>query len=250
MPESSISALAEALARRERAAVLAALGLTIAPAWAWLLTRSGPAMMPGMANDFPVVLTMWAAMMAAMMLPGAAPAILLLAGLSRMRTSLAAIPAAAVFAAGYLAVWALFSAGAAAAQRGMGRAMLLSADLRTTTGAAAALLLLAAGFYQLTPAKAACLRHCRSPVEFFTRHWRPGAAGLIRLGVLHGAYCVGCCWALMGLLFVGGMMNPWWIAAVAAFILAEKTVFVGRPAGRVVSGAALMLAGAAALAST
>ncbi len=273
MPASSASAPAEWLARRERAAVLAGLGLTIALAWAWLLLGGGMDMagtgggrpgggtgMSGMdgghggpavwTGGSAVIFAMWVVMMIAMMLPGAAPAILLLAALSRSRASTVASPSVPAFAAGYVLVWTAFSVLATAAHLTLRQAMLVSPALRLTSGALAALLLMAAGVYQFTPLKAACLRQCRAPVQFFTRHWRPGAAGALRLGVLHGGYCVGCCWVLMGLLFVGGALNPWWVATVAAFILVEKTAFLGAPAGRIASGAGLLLACAVALAVT
>jgi predicted metal-binding membrane protein len=194
-----------------------------------------------------VVFAMWAVMMVAMMLPSAAPAILLFAALARSRRT-AALPRAGAFAAGYLLVWTAFGAVATLAHLGLRETALLSPALRSRSALLAAALLIAAGIHQVTPVKTACLRHCRAPAQFFTHHWRAGAAGALRLGVLHGGYCVGCCWAIMGLLFVGGVMNLWWVAVLAAFILGEKTVFLGRRGGRIVSGAGLMAAGAAALA--
>lgn len=271
MPASSTSAPAEWLARRERAVVLAGLDLAIALAWAWLFVgggmdmpdtggarlgsptdesnmdrgHGGPAAWNGGSA---AVFAMWVVMMIAMMLPGAAPAILLLAALSRSRAATGAFPSIATFAAGYGLVWTAFSTVATVAHLTLRQATLVSPALRSTSGVLSALLLMAAGVYQFTPLKAACLRHCRSPIQFFARHWRPGAAGALRLGVLHGGYCVGCCWALMGLLFVGGVMNPWWVATMAAFILVEKTAFLGARGGRIASGAGLLLAGAVALA--
>ncbi len=247
MPVSSISALVEWIARRERAAVLVGLGMTIALAWAWLLAGGGMTM-PDMGGGSVIAFAMWAVMMIAMMLPGAAPTILLFAALSRARASTTAFPSVATFAAGYVLVWTAFSAIATTAHLALRQAALISPALRSTSGTFAALLLMAAGVYQFTPLKAACLRHCRSPIQFFARHWRPGTAGALRLGALHGGYCVGCCWVLMGLLFVGGVMSLWWVATMAAFILVEKTAFLGRPGGRIASGAGLMLAGAVALA--
>ncbi len=272
MPASSASTAVEWIARRERAVVLAGLALTIILAWAWLLAgggmgmgggRSGASMdMPGMAmpgmeggqggwgiwSGSVVVFAMWTVMMMAMMLPSAAPTILLFAALSRSRASTTAFPPIAIFAAGYVLVWTAFSAVATAAHLTLQQAALVSPMLRVTSGVLAALLLVAAGVYQFTPLKAACLRHCRSPIQFFTRHWRPGAAGALRLGVLGGGYCVGCCWVLMGLLFVGGVMNLWWVAALAVFVLIEKTAFLGARGARMASGTGLVLAGAVALA--
>ena len=271
MPASSINTAVEWIARRERAVVLAGLAVTIILAWAWLLAgagmemgggRSGASMdMPGMEmpgtdgghgadiwSGHVVVFVMWTVMMMAMMLPSAAPAILLFAALSRSRASTTGLPPIAIFAAGYVLVWTAFNAVATTAHLVLKEAALVSPMLRVTSGILGALLLIAAGVYQFTPLKAACLRHCRSPIQFFTRHWRPGATGALRLGVLHGGYCLGCCWALMGLLFVGGVMNLWWVAALAVFILVEKTAFLGAWGGRMASGTGLVLAGAVALA--
>lgn len=271
MPAWSASAAVEWIARRERAVVLVGLGVTIALAWAWLFAGTGmnmsgggagssmdmPGMeMPGMGEGSApgfwggavVVFAMWTVMMVAMMLPSAAPTILLFAALSRSRASTATFPPVTAFAAGYLLVWTAFSLVATAAHLTMRQAALLSPMLRTTSAILAAVLLVAAGLYQFTPLKAACLRHCRSPIQFLTRYWRRGTAGALRLGLLHGGYCLGCCWALMGLLFVGGVMNLWWIAAVAAFILVEKVAFLGAAGGRIASGAGLVVAGAAVLA--
>ena len=256
MPASSPSALTEWIARHDRAVVLVGLGVTIALAWAWLVSGAGMDMsgMDGRhggvevwSGRSAVVFAMWAVMMIAMMLPGAAPAILLFAALSRSRASTTTFPSIATFAAGYVLVWTGFSAAATTAHLTLRHAVLVSPTLRSTSGVLAALLLMAAGAYQFTPLKAACLRHCRSPIQFFTRHWRPGASGALRLGVFHGGYCVGCCWVLMGLLFVGGVMNLWWVATMAAFILVEKSAFLGAPGGRIASGAGLVLAGTVAL---
>lgn len=265
----STSALAEWLARRERAVVLGGLSIVIAFAWAWLLAgrgmglgggRPGASEMPGMvgAGEGPlgtvlwsgaplVVFSMWSVMMVAMMMPGAAPAVLLFAAISRSRMVTMAWPSTGAFAAAYLLVWAAFSAVATMAHLVFRQVALLSPGLRTTSGVFTALLLIVAGVYQLTPLKSACLRHCRTPVQFFTRNWRYGTVGALRLGVLHGGYCIGCCWALMGLLFVGGVMNLWWVATLALFVAVEKTAFLGAMSGRIVSGAGLVVAGTVAL---
>lgn len=269
MPALSTSALAEWLARRERAVVLVGLSMAIALAWAWLLAgggmgldggRPGAMEMPGMAGTDGgrlstalwsgatlVVFAMWLVMMVAMMMPGATPAILLFAAISRSRASTMALPRIGVFAAGYMLVWAAFSVVATVAHATLQQTALLSPGLRSTSAVFTALLLIAAGAYQATPLKGACLRQCRAPVQFFTRNWRYGTAGALRLGVLHGGYCVGCCWPLMGLLFVGGVMNLWWVATMAAFIAVEKTAVLGALGGRIASGTGLVLVGAVAL---
>lgn len=178
-------------------------------------------------------IAMWWVMMIAMMTPSAAPAILLFARVHRQAAAGGAVTEAvaptAPFAAGYLAVWLAFSIAATAlywllSQAGLVSEMTMASQSRWLSGA----VLVAAGLYQLSPLKGICLSHCRAPAAFLARHWRPGAAGAFRLGVLHGAYCVSCCWLLMALLFVGGVMNLAWIAAIAALVLVEKTAHGGR----------------------
>ena len=202
--------------------------------------------MPAMgAGSLVLLLVMWAVMMVGMMLPSAAPAALLYGTLVRKHAERGnALPAVWVFVAGYLAAWTLFSAGAALLQAALAHAALLtpmmaSASKPLTTG-----LLLAAGVYQLTPLKNACLSKCRDPLRFFLMRWRPGAWGAFRMGLEHGAYCVGCCWALMLVLFAVGVMNLLWVALVAAFIFVEKLLPAGRVTSRV-AGIALVLAAAA-----
>ena len=181
-------------------------------------SMAGMASMPGMAEAprFPIVAAMWATMMVAMMLPSAAPAILLYARVHRHSTE--APPPTAAFLAGYLACWLGFSLLAAGLQLAIASPMTMAVESRV--GAAA--LLVVAGLYQLSPLKDACLNRCRSPAEFITRHYRPGSWGAARLGLLHGAHCVGCCWLLMALLFVGGVMNLVWVAALTLLVAAEK----------------------------
>jgi len=193
-----------------------------------------------------LMLAMWAVMMAAMMLPSAAPAILLYATLARRRAERgeALASAAGAFASGYVLVWALFSVAATALQFALEQAALMSPAMRTTSVALAGAALVGAGVYQWTSLKHACLRHCRSPLEFITEHWRSGASGALRMGATHGAYCVGCCWVLMLLLFVGGVMNFAWIAGLALFVLVEKVVPAGHRVARA-SGVALVAWGVA-----
>jgi predicted metal-binding membrane protein len=191
---------------------------------------------------------MWAVMMVAMMLPSAVPAIVLYAGLVRRhRAAGSAAPAAWVFAAGYLAVWVGFSLVAAVLQAALENAMLISPMLASTSNALTGGLFMLAGLYQWLPAKDACLQKCRAPLSFFMFRWRPGAAGALRMGAEHGAFCVGCCWSLMLLLFVAGVMNLVWIAVLAGLVLAEKLLPAGRTLGRAV-GALLIAAGVLALA--
>jgi predicted metal-binding membrane protein len=191
---------------------------------------------------------MWAVMMAAMMLPSAAPMILLFGTIARRRQPTGDSPAdAGVFGLGYVAVWAAFSLVAVALQFGLDQAALLSPMMSTTSKAVAGAVLIGAGVYQWTPLKQACLRRCRSPLQFLMTEWREGRRGAFVMGLRHGGYCLGCCWVLMLLLFVGGIMNLAWIAGIAAFVLVEKLAPAGHWMGRA-AGAALVLWGVATLA--
>ena len=189
------------------------------------------------ATSWVLPLTMWWVMMIAMMAPSAAPTILLYARVHRHsigRGQLEQKPAPTMaFAAGYLLNWLGFSAVAATLHLIMESSGFIS-SMGSRSQALSAAVLIAAGIYQFSSLKSACLAHCRSPVEFLARHWRPQALGAMRLGVIHGAYCVGCCWVLMALLFVGGTMNLIWIAALTILVLAEKLLPPGRLIGRAV----------------
>jgi predicted metal-binding membrane protein len=180
---------------------------------------------PWTATTFALMTLMWWVMMIGMMIPSAAPMVLLFGGVQRRRLP-DERPAlrVALFVAGYLAIWAAFSALAASAQWALTSAGLLSSMELTATRRLGALLVALAGVYQLTPLKNVCLQHCRSPAEFLSAHWRAGSAGAWWMGVVHGAFCVGCCWLLMGLLFFAGVMNLLWVAALGVFVLLEKLV--------------------------
>ena len=186
-----------------------------------------------------LIVAMWWAMMIAMMSPSAAPTILLYARVHRHAAAQGQLeqrlaPTGA-FAAGYLLVWLGFSVVAASAHWLLERAGLLSPTMMGSENRwLSAVVLIAAGVYQLSPFKHLCLAHCRTPSDFLTRHWKPGASGALRLGALHGAYCVGCCWVLMALLFVGGVMNLVWIALLAILVLAEKAAPRGEWLGRAI----------------
>jgi len=214
--------------------------------------------MPGVAppawdaGHLAMLVAMWAVMMVGMMLPSAAPVILLQAAIDRRRhPAVAPYTATTLFALGYLATWTGFSLLAALAQWAFAGLGLLSEAMTTTSAALGGLLLVAAGGYQLSPLKNACLSHCRSPVHFLVHRRRAGPFGALRMGLEHGAYCIGCCWLLMALLFVLGVMNLLWVAALAAFVLLEKVVprgdLLGRAAGVfMLVGGVLLLAGSAA----
>lgn len=202
--------------------------------------------MPWTFTTVRVMLVMWIAMMAGMMLPSGAPMILLFAAINRQRPDALRFRAAALFAVAYLVVWAAFSVVATGVQWGLEQARLLSPAMATGSTALAGALFLLVGVYQLTPFKQACLRQCRSPLDFLTRYWRRGALGAFGMGLRHGLFCLGCCWAVMVLLFVGGLMNVLWIAALALFVLAEKVVPAGGLLGQA-GGVLLFLWGVATL---
>ncbi len=248
------------LPRRERVFVLAGLGAAIALSWAYLIDMAAAmngmaGMMAGMMQPKPwtaldalMMFVMWAVMMVGMMLPSATPTILLFAALGRRhKAGGRRLAPVWTFAAGYIAVWTAYSLGATALQWGLERASLLSPMMASTSAVLGGLILIAAGLYQLSPAKRRCLEHCRSPVEFLSRRWRNGAAGAFTMGLEHGAFCLGCCWVLMALLFVGGVMNLLWVAAITVFVLAEKAAPFGRGLGRASAGL-LVLAGVGVIA--
>lgn len=222
--------MSERLARSERWIVLGALALVSAMGLLATLRLGGMLMMPTAHTGGPFVypallFVMWWTMMLAMMLPSAAPAILTYGAMSRrFREQGAAAAPLALFVAGYAAVWTGFSAAAVALQLLLSEVIALSMMMAVTSAAVGGGLLVAAGLYQMTPLKYACLRKCQTPFMFFARHWRKGYLGALRMGMSHGLYCLGCCWVLMGLLFYGGVMEPRWILGIAAYIAAEKLI--------------------------
>ncbi len=225
----------EVLLRRDRILVAVAIAGVCALCWAHLVAASADmaamdvaamamaGIAPWTARDFALVLAMWVVMMVGMMLPTAAPMLLLYAQVAR-RAAADGRPLAptGLFALGYATVWGLFSVAATAAQWGLDRLALLSCTMVATSPALGAALLVGAGLYQLTPWKERCLRHCREPARFLAGGFRRGRLGAFRMGLVHGAFCLGCCWALMGLLFVGGVMNLLWIGGITLVVLLEK----------------------------
>ncbi|WP_037308250.1 DUF2182 domain-containing protein [Ruegeria halocynthiae] len=185
--------------------------------------RMGDGISWGLAHAV-LVFLMWWVMMIAMMTPSAAPTVLLYAAIKRIGPDKARAPRLClIFLAGYLLAWALFSAVATAAQWGLEQIGLSDGPMMTIRSrAVAGGVLAAAGLYQLSSLKSACLRHCRNPAQFLADHNRPGAIGAFRIGAMHGTYCLGCCWALMLLLFVGGVMNLYWIVGIAIYVALEK----------------------------
>ena len=254
----------ERLARRDRLVAAAGILGVAALAWAHLVRMGGhgagmgadmgaamamPHMGAGASSDPGVLFAMWAVMMVAMMLPSATPLVLLFATIARRRRERRS-PAAptGALAAGYLLAWTAFSAAAALAQWGLHHAALLSPSMASASPVLGGVLLVAAGVYQWTPLKGRCLAECRSPLGFLSREWREGVGGALVMGVRHGAFCVGCCWLLMALLFVAGVMNLLWVAALAAFVLLEKVAPLGGWLGRA-AGVALAAWGAWVLAT-
>jgi predicted metal-binding membrane protein len=241
---------------RERLTLLAALAVITALSWLYLVRMPMvPAdlgavgvlllsVLPPRLADVWLTFMMWSVMMVAMMLPSASSMILTYAAIARRRAGNSAY-ALWVFAGAYIVIWTLFSAAATAGQLLLENASLLYGASRTSSVAGAVLLMLA-GLYQLTPLKNLCLAHCRSPLGFLMTQWRDGVTGAFIMGIKHGAQCLGCCWMLMGLLFVFGAMNLIWVAAISVLVILEKLAPFGHAIARV-SGVA-MLAGAIALA--
>lgn len=247
---------------RHRAVSIAMLAVLALLAWLWLAMGAGMGMAPGhflpsllpheaapepmssvdgihamsMAGipawwtvpRFLLTFSMWWVMMVAMMLPSAAPMILLYAR-TAASGGVTLSPATGSFLSGYLLVWGLFSFAAAGLQMLLEHAGIVTGmEMVSVSRPFSATVLIAAGIYQLSPLKDVCLRHCRSPAQFLTGHYRPGRTGALRMGMLHGAFCAGCCWLLMVLLFVGGVMNLVWIASLTVLVAAEKMLRGGR----------------------
>ena len=250
----------EVILKRDRWVVLGGLALVILLSWIYLLVGAGMGMSglamtrlsaaEGMTMEMeatvmqPAVWSigyallmffMWWIMMIAMMLPSATPTILLAAALNRKASpNDPPYGSSGYFAAGYLFAWALFSCIAVAVQWSLMGSGLLSSLMQSTSTVLAGGILIAAGLWQFTPIKHACLRHCRSPVKFLTQHRRRGNVGSLLMGLEHGGYCVGCCWFLMALLLVGGVMNLYWIMALAIYVLVEKVFPKGERIGQIV----------------
>jgi predicted metal-binding membrane protein len=260
--------LAESLLRRDRIIVFGLIGVLFMLAGLYTVYGVGMRMtaldmtaMRGM-RDMPgpsapgnwslayalLVFLMWWVMMTAMMLPSVSPTVLLYAALLRRGSKAVRVPAiSTAFLTGYLAAWAGFSAIAAGLQWALEALGIVSATMMTLIQTVpGALVLIAAGVFQFTPLKQACLRHCRSPVEFITQRRRAGTSGALAMGIEHGVYCLGCCWFLMALLFVGGIMNLYWIVGLAAFVAIEKLVPHGHLLSKI-AGTGLILWGGVVL---
>ncbi len=245
------------LRTRDRFLISGSLAVVVALAWGYLtilaadmpdMSKMDMAMSAGIGPwslaDLSLMFVMWVVMMVGMMVPTAMRAVLIYAGISN-RADAQGTPVARTywFVGGYAVVWSAFGLAATLFQAGIERLGLLSPTMVSSSPWLGASLLIAAGGYQLTPWKDACLKHCQSPALYLAAHFRVGVGGAFALGVGHGAYCLGCCWALMGLLFLGGVMNLLWIAAIASFVLLEKLLPASLRVARL-SGWLMMLTGA------
>ncbi len=247
------------LIRRDRVVITSCIVLITALAWAYLVhlhQQMSSSVMPdsamvkmGMVIDAPwgacdvfFTFLMWAVMMVGMMSPAAAPVLFLFAGMHAKHEEHSMPVPVLLFGLGYITVWLGFSASAALAQWGLHQGALLSSSTAASSHLLAGVILIAAGAYQLTPAKGACLRQCQSPLGFLLSNWREGAKGALEMGLRHGLYCLGCCWALMCVLFAVGIMNLAWVAALTAFILVEKFGRTGASVARV-GGLAMIVFG-------
>jgi len=227
---------------RDHVAILLVLVGLAAISWLYLYLQMSPmdemampvAFSRWTAADFALNVAIWWVMMPGMMLPSAAPMILTFATVNRRkRTRGQPFVPTAVFTTGYLIAWGLFGIAATVADWGLEQTALMSPMTQRLSPALGAAVVIVAGVYQLTPFKYVCLTNCRSPVDFVLNHWRDGAVGALRMGFEHGLYCLGCCWFLMALLFAAGTMSLLWMAAITAFVLAEKLFPAGRWIARV-----------------
>lgn len=261
-PKASRSSV-EAIFRRDRWVTISGIILLTVLSWAYLFGLAagmddmamegdlmssvsglmGPQLSTWSVRDFFFMFLMWSVMMVAMMLPSASPLILLHVRVNRQQEDGGdGFHGTVAFAIGYLLVWTSFSAVVTLLQWGLEKLAVLSPMMASTSPLLGAGLLLAAGIYQLTPLKDACLRHCRSPVHSLMQHWRRGTSGAFIMGFHHGVYCIGCCWLLMALLFVFGVMNLVWIAVLSVFVLLEKVAPQGKLVARV-AGVGFIVAG-------
>lgn len=251
--ESTPGAAVEALLKRNRLILSAGLALVVVLAWVYTLAGARMSMPnTGMHQDWSfgyamAMFTMWWVMMVAMMLPSASPTILLSAAINR-RSVVKRRPfgSTAMFTGGYLLVWGAFSLAAVLFQWWLVTASSLSMSMQIVSPYLAGSLLIVAGLWQLSPVKQACLKQCRSPVHFLVQNRRSGEVGALIMGAQHGIYCLGCCWSLMLLLFVGGVMNFYWIAGLSLYVLVEKLLRFGQLASRV-AGVLLLVLGLASI---
>ncbi len=229
--------------KRSSGVILTSLIVVIIFAWAYIVGGAGMDMgqmtgtsdyiMQWTPDYFLLMLVMWFAMMVAMMLPTAAPMILLFSAISRKNyENGGTVVPTSIFIMGYVVAWGGFSVVATFFQWRLEELALLTPMMESASLPLGSTLLFAAGIYQLTPLKHTCLRHCRSPIDYLGHRWRSGKTGALIMGLKHGLFCLGCCWVLMLLLFYGGIMNLMWIIGLAFFVLLEKVTPVGNWIGR------------------
>ena len=239
--------------RRDRVVILIAIVLATVIAWSWLINMARdmtsapmmgmPAMDPWALGNLISMVIMWVIMMVGMMLPSATPMILIYARVVRQKNTLSAARAlTASFTVGYLVMWAAFSVVATLLQAALQDLDLISSMLESTSSVLGGALFIAAGVYQLTPLKRACLKGCRSPLDFVLHSWRKGRIGSLVMGLEHGVLCASCCWMMMMLLFVVGVMNLFWVAALTVLVLAEKALPAGEWTARI-GGVSMLGAG-------
>jgi predicted metal-binding membrane protein len=243
----------ESLLRRDRLIVSTALLIIVVLAWVYIFdfakamagmdimeAAAAPNMLSWSVRQFVLTFIMWTVMMVAMMTPSAAPMVLLFTSMQRQRYQHRSIVSAiTIFLAGYFLVWIVFSGLATLAQWWLHSAALLSPMMVMTSRIGGGVLFMLAGLFQWTELKQGCLRNCRSPVGFLLNEWRDGLGGALAMGIQHGGYCLGCCFLIMALLFVAGVMNLFWVAALAILVLIEKLTPAGQLIARI-SGAAMI----------
>lgn len=247
------------MARRDLFALFTALTMLAAVGWWYVVilsrdmaimnsSMSTMGVKPWAASDFLMMFIMWTIMMIAMMVPTAMRSFLIFSRITAQQAKRGrSFVSGYWFAAGYIVIWTVFSIAATGLQWGLDQAALLSSRMVVYSPFVGAMIFILAGAWQFTPLKNACLTHCRSPLVFLSQNFRAGKFGALSLGLRHGLYCLGCCWVLMGLLFVGGVMNLAWILAITIFVLVEKLLPVTVQTSRI-TGMLMILAGAGYLA--
>ena len=236
----------------DRAAIVAALTAIAAVCWIYTYRQVGVmadmaeiampvGFGPWTAEDFALNIAIWWVMMLGMMVPSAAAMVLVFAAINRAKRSRGpTVAPISIFTAGYAIAWGIFGLAATFTEWGLEQAALISPETQRVSPVLGAAIVIAAGLYQLTPLKYACLAKCRSPFDFVLNHWRDGTAGALRMGLEHGWYCLACCWLLMALLFAVGVMNLLWMGALTGFVLIEKLFPAGQWIAR--AGGFFMLA--------
>jgi predicted metal-binding membrane protein len=235
----------ERVLKRDRMIVIVGLVVVVVVSWLYMVVlaldmqnmnmdMSMPQMQTWGFIDFTLTFVMWAVMMVAMMIPSAAPMILTFSAINRRKhQEKNPVMLTSLFLLGYLVIWTVFSAGVTVIQWGLHSMALLSPMMVSSSPLLGGIILISAGVFQFTPYKQACLGHCRTPMGFLMTEWRLGKQGAFLMGIRHGYFCVGCCWLIMALLFVAGVMNLLWVATIAGFVLLEKVMPSGEWVSRI-----------------